>query len=273
MNKKTLTSLGLFGATTTIAFAVMHIMSLFDVSKWVGVSVGIALFAIMLVLIIVFKKHTSVKLAALFVNAVADGLASSSLFVHLGKFPALAQSAELFAVLVGIFALYCLLTYIPFARKHYIISMIAYAVTVVAMAIVALVFAEKSTAAIFSLALLHMIIFIAFFVSLAVEAGDMSEHIKNITYCSFAGLIVVLIAVLIVLSDGGDFTPGDVGIFDGGRSKRRNPYNFTDYAAYGAAATAAVTAATAAHSRLASNAELARLGDNSNNDGDDDKTT
>ena len=223
MNKKSLLSLLLFAASTVLSFATIHIMSLFDISKWVGVSVGIALLVVMLVLVLIFKKHMAVKITALVVNSIADGLAISSLFVHFGAFPHVWQSVAAFAALVGAFVLYMLLTYIPFTRRHYIISMAIYALIVLGVFLTVMLTTKKACAGIFALALIYYIVFISYFVSLALSASDLPEHISHISYASFYALAVVIIVVLIILSDGNfDATPDFVG-FNGG-SKKRNPY-------------------------------------------------
>ena len=92
-----------------------------------------------------------------------------------------------------------------------------------------------------ALALLFMIVFIAFFVSLPIEANSAPEHLKHVAYCSFAALATVIIVVLVVLSEG-DFDIS--GVADGGsastKNKKHNPYAYMpyDYAAFAAIATA-----------------------------------
>lgn len=228
MNKKSLLSLCLFGASMLLSFVTMHVMSLFDISKWVGVSVGLALFIIMFVLVAVFKRHMAAKIAALIVNPIADGLAISSLFVHLGAYPPIWQTAVSFSVLFGSFLLYLLLTYLPFTRRHYIISMLCYVAVVLGVFLTVTLTAEKLCVGVFALTLIYFIVFISYFVTLAITAYDIPEHIMHIAYCTFVALALVIIVVLIVISqgdcgDGCDCGGGGGGGIDGG-SKKRNPY-------------------------------------------------
>lgn len=248
MNKKSLLSLYLFAASTVLSFVTIHIMSLFDISKWVGVSVALSLFVVMAILLLVatkkkkVKKHIkAVRYATLAVNAIADGLAISSLFTYLGRFPQVWQSAAAAAVLIAVFALYLLLTYIPFTRQHYIISMVLYVLVVVGGGIAFCATASQSVKAVSVLTLLYMIIFIAFFIPLADNTYNAEEHIEKITYFSFAGIIVAIIVLAIISESDADFLSGlDGGIGSAGTAKKRNPYDYMayNYAAFSAAANA-----------------------------------
>lgn len=249
MNKKSLLSLCLFGASTVLSFATVHIMHLLTTNKWVGVFVALSLFVVMGVLLAVVtvraknhikpRKHVhTVRCIAIAVNAIADGMALSSLFVYLGRFPALWQSAEAAAVLIGLFALYLALTYIPFARKHYIICMAIYLLVIVGLGITLCVMASKAVRPVSLMMILYMIIFIAFFITLADSAHDAKEHIERVAYSSFAGVIVALIVLAIISDGGGDFLSGaDAGgLGPSGANKKRNPYAYMpyDYAAFAA---------------------------------------
>lgn len=230
MNKKSLLSLCLFAASTALSFVSLHIMSLFGVSKWVGLTVGLSLLFTTLMLEIMnacaFKNRKGIHLTAIAVNAIADGIAASSLFVHLGEYPQIWQTAVIFVVMVAAFTIYLLITYTPFARNHFISSIGMYIVIICAVALSCLLSLPKALAAC-SLALLYMAVFISFLVSLPIAARDMNEHIKHIAYCSFAALAAVIVIVLIVIMSQGDF---DIPDFLGGGSpdndKKRNPYKY-----------------------------------------------
>ena len=213
-----------FGATAALSFVTLHIMSLFNISKWVGVSVGLSLLVVMLVLVLVFNKHLAVKLAALVVNAIADGLAASSLFVHLGEYPLVWQSVAVFAVMAAAFILYMLLTCIPFVARHFKISAAVYILIALGISFACL-FGVKNSDAACVLALLFMIVFIAFLVSLHIGAEDLSEHITHLTYCSFAELAAVIFIVLVIISEGEalDLPVGD----DSGKNKKHVPRDLT----------------------------------------------
>lgn len=230
MNKKSLLSLCLFAASTALSFTAVHIMSLFDVSKWMGLTVGLSLLITTLMLEIMnacaFKNRKGIHVVAIAVNAIADGIASSSLFVHLGEYPQLWQTVVIFVVTIAAFAIYLLITYTPFARNHFISSIGMYIVIICAAALSCLLSLPKALAAC-SLALLYMAVFISFFVSLPIAARDMDEHIKHIAYCSFAALAAVIVIVLIVIMSQGDFDIPD--FLSGGTSdkdKKRNPYKY-----------------------------------------------
>lgn len=248
MNKKSLLSLCLFGASAVLSFTAMHIMEFVTTNKWVGVSVALSLFVVMFIMLFAViskapeKYEKPAQFAALAVNAIADGMAISSLFTHMGRFPAIWQSAIAVVVLIGLFALYLPLTRIPFVRNHYIISMLIYALAIIGAGIACCVAATPAVVRICILAMLYMIIFIAFFITLADRARNAKEHIEKIAYFSFAGIIVAII-VLIIISDGDADLPidgfgGDIGA--AGATKKRNPYDFSpyDYAAFGAIANA-----------------------------------
>ena len=227
MNKKSLISLCLFAASMVLSFSTMHMMSLFDISKWVGVSVGSSVLIVMCTLVFVFKKHMPIKIAALVVNPIAEGLAISSLFVHLGGYPSFWQTTVSFAVLLGSFLLYMLLTYIPFTRDHFIISMTLYVIIVLGVFLTVTLTAEKLCMGIFALTLIYFIVFISYYVTLAVYADNPREHVEHISYCSVFALFIVVVVVFIIISQGDGCDSCDCGDCCGGNDKRKNnPYAF-----------------------------------------------
>ncbi|MDE5562454.1 MAG: hypothetical protein K2J01_02775 [Clostridiales bacterium] len=246
MNKKSLLSLLLFAASTVVSFATVHIMGLLTSDKWVGVSTAIPMFIFMFIVLLIISKMIEkfakpARYVTLAVNAIADGMAISSLFMHFGRFPAIWQTALSAAGLIGLFALYLAITYIPFARKHYVISMTIYALMIIGAISAWCGTATQATKAMSVLTILYLIIFVAFFIPLADDAHCAEEHIKTVTYFSFAGLIVAVI-VLAIMSDGGDLPLDGLACVDGsGSSKKRNPYA---YAPYDYAAFAAMTSVT-----------------------------
>lgn len=228
ITKKCALSLGGFAVTMLICLITMHVMSLFTLSKWVGVGTGIGVMVLMLVLAVALRKRAGIHYFTITVNAVGEGLAASSLFVYLGSFPKLWESAVVFGSLCALLLLYILLTNIPFYRQHFVISMLSYVVVILAGLITGAVLTKSNA---FYLALLAAIPFIAFFITTATKAENTKKHIKNLSYCSFAALVLVIIAVLVVIS-GGD---GLDGIGDGlgggidgaaGTRRKRNPYDY-----------------------------------------------
>ncbi|MDE6029124.1 MAG: hypothetical protein K2F90_02240 [Clostridiales bacterium] len=248
MNKKSLLSLLLFAATTVLSFATVHIMPLITSDKWVGVSVAIPTFVlatiVLLVINKVIEKYTTVaQCITLAVNAIADGMAISSLFMHLGTFPEIWQTALAAAGLIAAYALYLAITYIPFARKHYIISMTIYALIVIGAVSTWCGLATGATKAMSVLTILYLIIFVAFFIPLADNARCAKEHVKTVAYFSFAGLIIAII-VLAIMSDGGDLPlDGFADVNAASSAKKRNPYAYApyDYAAFAAAASSDIS--------------------------------
>ena len=225
ITKKCALSLGGFALTMLICFAVMHLMSLFTLSKWVGVSVAIGVFAVMLIVAIVCRKNKYVPFIIIPLNAIGDGLALSSLYVYLGSYPAIWETAIVFGGLCFMLFSYCLLTNIPFFRNHFIISMLIYFFIILAALITCAVLIHSK---IFPLALMGMIPFTAFFISLATKAENSLTHVGHLSTCSFAALIVIIIVVLLIISqgDGLDGASGDIGGFGKGRKPKCNPYDF-----------------------------------------------
>ncbi|MDE6618812.1 MAG: hypothetical protein K2K13_07335 [Clostridiales bacterium] len=242
MNKKSLLSLLLFAASTVVSFATIHIMPLLTTDKWVGVSTAIPMFIFMFIVLLIISKMIEkfakpARYVTLAVNAIADGMAISSLFMHFGRFPAIWQAALSAAGLIGLFALYLAITYIPFARKHYVISMIIYALMIIGAISAWCGTATQATKAMSVLTILYLIVFIAFFIPLADNAHCAEEHVKTVTYFSFAGLIVAVI-VLAIMSDGGDLPLDGLAAADSvGSSKKRNPYAYAPYDSAAASAT------------------------------------
>ncbi len=225
ITKKCALSIGGFAITLLICFIVMHVMSLFTLSKWVGVGTGGGVFVIMLILAVIFRKNKLMPFFIIPVNAIGDGLALSSLYVYLGAYPAVWESATVFGGLCFLLVLYCLLTNIPFFRNHFIISMLLYFCIILAALITCAVVIKS---AIFPLALMGMIPFTAFFISLATKAENPLTHIAHLSTCSFAALIVIIFVVLIIISQGNGFdgAGGDIGGFGKGARPKHNPYDF-----------------------------------------------
>ena len=225
ITKKCALSIGGFAITLLICFITMHVMSLFTLSKWVGVGTGGGIFVIMLIFAVIFRKNKLLPFFILPINAIGDGLALSSLYVYLGAYPAVWETAIVFGGLCILLILYCLMTNIPFFRNHFIISMILYFCIILAALIACAVLIKSK---IFPLALMGMIPFTAFFITLATKAENSLVHVRHLSTCSFAALIVIIIVVLIIISQGSglDGAGGDIGGFGKGARPKRNPYDF-----------------------------------------------
>ena len=228
LNKKCLITLGLFSFTLLLGCFSLHLMQFFSVSKWVGVSIASGIFVVMLVLTIAFRKHFFMSYIAIPINAFANGIASSSLFVYLDEFPKLWHTAVLFVALCFLFYLYCVLTKFSYVQNHFVINIAMYVLILLAVGITCYVVVGS---AVFALALLCLIPFLAYLLLLVSKCKNLSEHIKFASYCSFAVLILVIFAVIVVLSQGEalDGIDGGGGGTDGGKKKKNNLYNPYDY--------------------------------------------
>lgn len=210
MSRKCGISLVTYLLFTLVALIAMHAFLYLPVNQWVGVGVGGGMLVVSLIVCFIFrekKKKTKrgkkvsriVRPAAYIFNALASGFAMSSLFVYLGQSPTLWQSAAVWGALALYFALYCLCTNIPFFQKFSFPCMLVWCLLAYAGVIVGICLVSEC---VFSLAALLCIPFTAFFVSLSADVADAIEHLKNILYASFGALFVVIIAVLLVLSEG-----------------------------------------------------------------------
>lgn len=226
ITKKCAVSFIICSISLLLAFAAVHFMSLFTVSKWLGVTVGGSAFVACLVLYFVFrKKWHLLPLCIISIASIATGITLSSLFVYVGVYPPIWQTAVLYACFVALFFLYCLCTHLSFVRAHGNISLAIYAIILITAGILLLVFLKR---AIFILASVSLITLISFLISLPLDADDEEDHIKNLVFCSFGFLIITILVVLIVISqgdglDGIDFGGGGGGV---GTSKRKKTYDY-----------------------------------------------
>lgn len=225
ITKKCAAALGGFALTMLICLISMYLMSLLGVSKWVGVGCGGGIFVVMLIFTVIYRKNKALRFIVIPVNAIGDGLTISSLYVYLGSYPAVWESAVVFGGLCLLLILYFLLTNVAFFRNHFVISMIAYLIIIFAGLITGAVLTESNA---FYLALLSMIPFVAFFITTAAKAVDISEHVKNMAYISFAALIVIIIVVLAIISQGDGLDGLGGGDVNGtkGTKPKHNPYDF-----------------------------------------------
>lgn len=225
INRKCLTSLGLLSLTLLLGFISLHIMQLFTISKWVGVSIASGIFVVLLILTIIFlgrkkrkkcKKRNFIPYIVIPINGLANGIAASSLFVYLDEFPKLWHTALLFFALCLLFYIYCVLGKLSFFQNHYVICIGVYTLILIAVGVICFVLVGE---AIFALTLLCLIPFFAFLLLLVSQSRNFSELIKFGAYCSFAVLALVIFAVIIVLSQG-EVLEGMGNGIDGGLGSR-----------------------------------------------------
>ena len=82
-----------------------------------------------------------------------------------------------------------------------------------------------SSVVVFSLAIMMLIVFFGFFITLSTPASWQGEHAKHITVATYSLLLVVIVVVLLVISEGEAADGLDFGT-GGGRKMKRNPYVF-----------------------------------------------
>ena len=188
-----------FICTLLLCFIAMHVMSLFTLNYYVGLIIGAVIFGFTLVLAISLNKVRFIHFFVVPVNAVASGIALSSLYVYLEAFPAVWQTACVFAVTVVLFAIYLLLTKLAFIQKHCNLFILVCSLLLITAAALGMGFSDLIA---FSLAMMSLIPFISFSITAALRAKDDYHYIKNVAICSFAVLILVIIVVMIVISQG-----------------------------------------------------------------------
>lgn len=222
ITKKCFVSLLTFSLTLLICFVSMHIMQLFTVSKYTGVITGLVISIVTFILLLKFKKYKFYNHLVILTNAIASGLALSSLFVYLGTFPQIWHSAILFAVLVVLFYLYNLFCNLSFFKRHYILCIIIFCILIIAGFLTGFILTNSPVSI---LACLCVIPFISFLSSTITSAQNKNKHMNNIAFCSFSALIIVSIVVLIIISEGEalDGLTGDT-ISIGSANNIKNPY-------------------------------------------------
>ena len=231
MTKKCLLSAVTFAVFSSLCLVAMHLMLLADISKWVGVGCGGAILIISLVIYLVFfrKSKHNVAWITLF-SAIGCGLSISSMYVHLGKAPAIIESLIVWGILTILFFGYCFMTNIPFLKNHPRISLLIFCLLVFTGAIVGICLSPRTLRIAFSLAMMLLILFCIFLITIAVDASDEISHFHHLTYASFSILFIVIIVVLIVLSNGefGDGLGDGISSLGSTPNTKKNPYSFTN---------------------------------------------
>lgn len=227
MTKKCLTSFIIYTVLSAICLVSMHLMMLADVNKYVGVGVGGGIIVVSFTLYMIFRKNKN--FGAWYVlfyvaSAIGSGLAISSLYVYLGVAPKVLHSVYVWVAYALLFLVYCLLTNIPFFKRFPRICMAIYGIIVLAGVIVGMLLVSPT---IFSLALMLYILFISYLATLLAHSHNYCEHIHNMTLISFTGLMVIVIVVLIVISEGEALDGFDISTGGGkNRNLMKNPYDF-----------------------------------------------
>ena len=229
INRKCLATVGLLSLTLLLGFISLYIMGLFTVSKWIGVSVAAGIFIVMAILTIIFRKRKFISYIVIPVNGLANGIAVSSLFVYLDKFPEIWHTSLLFVALCFLFYIYCILTRFSFFQNHFVICICLYTLILLAVGITCLVVVGNT---IFALALLCLIPFFAFLLLLVSKSRNFFELLKSGVYSSFAVLALIILVVILVLSQGEALDGLGDGLdasFGGSVKNTNNPYDYLSY--------------------------------------------
>ena len=228
MTKKCCISFVAFLLLSAICLVSMHLMLLADVNKYVGVGVGGGILLVAFILYIVFytKVHIGNRISLLILaSAIGDGLAISSLYVYMGTAPKIIESLCIFGAYAVLFLVYCLLANLSLFRRFPRVCLTVYGLLVLTGGIIGAIF---SSTTIFSLALMMFIPFISYLATVLASSKNYSDHINTLVLVSFMGLLIVVIVVLVVISegdglDGGGFADGSGGSYKNGKN---NPYDF-----------------------------------------------
>lgn len=224
ITKKCLVSFVAFATTLLLSLAFLCVMSLFSVSKWIGVSVGWGIFFVMLVANIVFFKHKIVYYISVIINAIASGITMSSLFVYIGVFPSILHVVIIFISFCALFYLYCVLARIPFVARHYILFMILYCTLVIVAGSVVCIFCGKTI--LFTL-IMCFIPFLSYFITLVIHAKNFQKNMRNCAFASFSALALVIIVVSLIISEGNFFDGFAPDIESSWKNRKdRNPYEY-----------------------------------------------
>ena len=231
MTKKCLSSFIAYTFFSAICLVSMHLMLLANVNKYVGVGIGGGILALGFVLYMIFRENEKLGSWILLwpvASAIGCGLAMSSLYVHLGAAPEIIYSFCIWGVYVILFLFYCLFTNLPLFKRHPRICLAVYGIFILAGGVIGICLASKI---IYSLVLMTFIMFITYLATILATSRNYADHNKVLTSVSFVGLLLVVIVVLIVISEGEGLDGIDIPTADGGkfRDPKKNPYDFTYY--------------------------------------------
>lgn len=211
--------------SVVLAFTGLAIFSLFDINQWVGVGIGGGVIIVCAVLAIAVKKAAYIPV--IIVNALAFGIAISSMYTHFGYFPPAWQTALVTVGTILLFGVFCLLSKTPLFKNHCVICTAVYLICVLAAEILLTIFVS---AYLFGFALFLYLTLASHVIVLTVKVKDFDDLVANLAACSFTVLIIAVIVVIIVITQGdgadgvGDFLSGAAP--SKSKTKKRDPFNF-----------------------------------------------
>ena len=225
MNNKRFLTFGLYSLFIVFICVGLNLMSLFNANKWAGVTIALVIFAICGIVTFYFKRKFAIP--ALVINGIASGMAISSVYTHIGVHIPLIPTIIISLIFIGIFGLYCLLSYIPFLKHHPIISIILYFI-LSAAAVIAITVNLNNSAYMLSYFLLLPLL--AYLILIICELENASELLKGSAIATFSALVLIIVIVFVILSEGDGI--GDCFDFaSGGASSekyKKDPYKFTN---------------------------------------------
>ncbi len=207
---------------SVIAMCIMlNVMALFSVDKSFGLILASIIFVVCGITTCILRKRF--YFFATIINSMATGIAISSLYVHLQTNIPLVPTIIASIAIIALFGLYCLLSFLSFFKNHPIISIIVYFILVSTVVITAMVLLNSSSYAFLPFLLIP---FLSQLIVLICDAENINKLAKNTAIASFSVLILVIIIVFLIITEGDGADALDI-IPDGGSSKKKkDPYRF-----------------------------------------------
>ncbi|MGN0805762.1 MAG: hypothetical protein ACI4MC_01880 [Candidatus Coproplasma sp.] len=224
LNNKRLTVFIFCVISVTLTFASLTVFSLFEASKYIGLSIGIGIIVISAVIALTLKK--SAYIPVIIANSTAVGIAISSLYNHFEFFPPVWQSALVALGTLMLFGIFCLLTKTPSFAKHHIVCGIIYLLIVLTAEILLTVFVSPY---VFGFALFLFMTLASHLLTLSARAKDSDMLIRNLTVCSFTVLLLALIIVFVIITEGDGAELAEAFVPDNSSAKRKKTYQINPY--------------------------------------------
>lgn len=226
LNSKRLTVYLFCIISVALTFAGLILFSLFKNNKFVGVGFGGGIIIICGVIALTVKKPSYIPV--FIANSLAVGIAISSMYSHFEFFPPAWQLALVALGTITLFGIFCLLTKIPFFAKHHIICGILFLLLVLTAEILLTVFVSPY---VFGFSLFLFMTLSSHVLCLSAKATNMDILIRNLTICSFTVLLLAIIIVVLIITEGDGAEIAEAFFPDTPSSKGRkgskvNPYNF-----------------------------------------------
>ncbi|MGN1061357.1 MAG: hypothetical protein ACI4QN_06450 [Candidatus Coproplasma sp.] len=226
LNNKRLIVFSFCVISVALTFIGLAIFSLFTLNKFVGVGTGTGIVVICGVIALTVKKTS--YMPVIIANALAVGIAISSMYTHLGFFPPVWQLALIAFGTAALFGIFCLFTKTPLFEKHHIVCGIVYLLIVLTAEILLTVFVSPY---VFAFALFLFMTLAAHVLTLSARAKDLNMLIHNLTVCSFTVLLLAVLIVIAIITEG-DGAEAVAELFtasDGSKTNKTkpfDPYNF-----------------------------------------------